>query len=303
MRLARLFAMTPVTRRRLTVLVAIAAFATVAAFAVADSIITRNAPSTDGSQPKASGYIEGSAGAPLAAPDSGEREPYTGGLQARLPGSSKPDKKECKGEKRCEQKRDRDGEQTVETVAAAFGSAGSGEDGTGLTPPCTDTDSCVGEIRQLIPRVRERVSGLPLIRECTSSIGGEALCFDFGDGRYLVGDAPDEGGAELGFCAPSGYYYVSGPAPEGGAGVACPDEGGKDDSDGGDVPTARECTSSIGGQATCFDFGDGKYIVSDPLTDGRGELGFCTGSGYYYVSAPSATGEAGAKCPDAAAAP
>lgn len=297
--------MTPVTRSRLTVLVALAAFALVVTFAVADSIITPSAPSTDGSQPKASGYIEGSAGAPLAAPDSGESAPYTGGLQARLPGSSKPDKKDCKSEKRCDQKkRDAGDGETVETVAASFGLASSGRDDvSGFTPPCDDTDSCVGEIKQLIPRVRERVTDLPLIRDCESSIGGEALCFDFGDGKYLVGDGPADGETELGFCTPSGYYYVSGPTIEGGAGVACPGEHGNNNGgNGDDVPTTRECTSSSGGEAKCFDFGDGKYIVSDPLADGGGELGFCTGSGYYYISAPSATGEAGAKCPDAPAA-
>ena len=215
--------MTPVTRSRLTVLVALAAFAMVVAVAVADNI-TRNAPPTDDSQPTASGYIDGSAGAPPAAPDSGEREPYTGGLQARLPGSSKPDKKDCKREKRCdEKKRDGDGEQTVQTVAAAFAPASSDDGDNGLTPPCTDTDSCVGEIKQLIPRVRERVSDLPLIRECTSSIGGEALCFDFGDGQYIVSDPLADGGGEFGFCTGSGYYYVSAPTATGEAGGKCPD--------------------------------------------------------------------------------
>jgi hypothetical protein len=141
------------------------------------------------------------------------------------------------------------------------------------------------------------------MRECVSSIGGEALCFDVGGGNYFVGDAPGDGGTELGFCAPSGYYYVSGPTLDGGAGAACPDEPGNGGSQDGEVPTARECTSSSGGEATCFDFGDGKYIVSDPASDGGGELGFCTSSGYYYVSAESAAGEAGAECPDAEAAP
>lgn len=295
--------MTPVTRSRLTVLLALGAFVLVVAFAVADSVTLISGPSSNDPERKTSGYIEGAAGTPLVAPDSGEYAPYTGGLQERLPGSSKTDKKECKGEKRCDdEKRDGDGDQDVETVAAAFGPTDSGDVDSGLAPPCGDADSCVGEIKQLIPRVRERVSDLPLIRECTSSIGGEALCFDFGDGNYLVGDAPDDGEAELGFCAPSGYYYVSGPTLEGGAGVGCPDEKGKDGSDGGDAPSTRECTSSSGGEATCYDFGDGKYIVSDPLSDGGGELGFCTNSGYYYISAPSATGEAGAECPDASSA-
>ncbi len=82
------------------------------------------------------------------------------------------------------------------------------------------------------------------------------------------------------------------------AGGACPGEDGTGKGHNGDAPTARECTSSTGGDATCFDFGGGKYLVSDPLDDGEGELGFCTSSGYYFVSAPSAHGETGAKCPD-----
>jgi hypothetical protein len=296
--------MTPVTRRRLTVLVAIAAFGLVVAFAVADNI-TRNAPPKDDSQATASGYLDGSAGAPLTAPDSSEEEPYTGGLQERLAGTSEPDKKKgCKGEKPCEKKdRDDDAEGTAETIPAAFAPASSDDGGNGLTPPCTDADSCVGEIEQLIPRVRERVSDLPLVRECTSSIGGEALCFDFGDGEYLVGDAPDEDGAEIGFCSSSGYYYVSGPTLEGGAGVDCPDEpGNSGGGNGDDAPTTRECTSSTGGQATCFDFGDGQYIVNDPFADGGGEVGFCDGSDYHYVSGPTGTADTGGKCPDAAAA-
>ena len=294
--------MTPVTRSRLTVLLAIAAFAAVVAFAVADSVTFIGEPSSPGPKRNASGYIDGAAGTPLLAPDEGEYAPFTGGLQPRRAGSSKPRKaKECKAEKRCDEKKGDEGaEQTVETVAATFAPADSGDEGA-LTPPCDDADTCVGEIQQLIPRVRERVSDLPLISECTSSIGGEALCFDFGDGNYLVGDAPDDGEAELGFCTPAGYYYVSGPSLESGTGGACPDEhgGGNGNADGGDAPTTRECTSASGGDATCFDFGDGSYIVSDPLADGGGELGFCTDSGYYYVSAPSGTGEAGAECPAA----
>ena len=125
---------------------------------------------------------------------------------------------------------------------------------------------------------RAAVPDLPRIRECTSSIGGEATCFDFGDGNYLVGDAPTDGEGELGFCTSSGYYYVSGPSLEGGVGAACPGDPAVRTQRRGDAPTARECTSSIGGDATCFDFGGGNYIVSDPIADGEGELGFCTDS-------------------------
>ena len=99
---------------------------------------------------------------------------------------------------------------------------------------------------------------------------------------------------EFGFCTGSGYYHVTGPYLGGGIGAACPGDRPSDrerrDGRPKARPRSRECTSSIGGQATCFDFGDGSYIVSDSHADGEGELGFCTDSGYYYVSAPSARG-------------
>jgi hypothetical protein len=63
----------------------------------------------------------------------------------------------------------------------------------------------------------------------------------------------------------------------------------------------RECTSSVGGEATCFDFADGKYLVIDSKDDGESELGFCTGSGYYYVAGPSVDGGTNDECPDSAA--
>ena len=43
----------------------------------------------------------------------------------------------------------------------------------------------------------------PTTRDCTSSNGGEATCVDFGAGNYLVGDSPDDGQGELGFCTAS----------------------------------------------------------------------------------------------------
>ena len=115
-----------------------------------------------------------------------------------------------------------DDDQPEEVVAAAFVPAG-GADG-GLPLPCSDTNSCVDRVGKLITDVRDRVLDLPTMRECTSSIGGEATCFDFGSGNYLVGDDPTDGEGEFGFCTDSGYYYVSGPSLEGGAGVACPGE-------------------------------------------------------------------------------
>ncbi len=189
-----------------------------------------------------------------------------------------------------------DDDQTA--MLAALIPAGSG--GGGQPLPCTDTNSCVDRVGRLITDVADRLPGLPRIRECTSSIGGKATCFDFGAGNYLVGDSPADGQAELGFCTASGYYYVSGPSLGGGTGGACP--GGRPHkrerpTGQGAPPTPRECESLSGGDATCFDFSGGSYIVSDPLADGKGELGFCTGSGYYYVSAPSAEGAAGANCP------
>ena len=296
--------MRPSTRRRLIALVAVATFGLAVTFAVADNF-TLIGPRTVEPTGEVSPPLEDATSAP-SDPSGDELGAYAGGLQQRLDGASEPDKKRCKADKRCEKNGrggdDEDGDET-ETVAALI-PAGSGGGGDRPALPCTDTNSCVGRLEALIPYVRDRVAEqLPRIRECTSSIGGEATCFDFGNGNYLVGDAPQDGQAEIGFCTKSGYYHVSAPALDGGAGAACPDDpAGEADGEGDDPPTARECTSSSGGQAKCFDFGDGKYIVSDPPDDGEGELGFCTGSGYYYVSAPSAEGGAGVECPDAPAA-
>ena len=203
-------------------------------------------------------------------------------------GDRKSDRKKRSG-------RNADEEQT-EVLAALIpnGSADAGNP----APPCADTDSCVGHIERIVPDVHRRIADLPLIRECKSSIGGDALCFDFGGGHYLVGDSPEDGQAELGFCASSGYYYVSGPQLDGGSRTACPDD--RAAAEAGDPPSTRACSSSTGGEATCFGFGGGRYIVSDPFDDGEGELGFCTPSGYYFVAAPSGSGGTAAECPDAA---
>ena len=172
------------------------------------------------------------------------------------------------------------------------------DDGSEVTLPCTEVGSCVDRVGRLVNDVGEALPDQLPIRKCTSSIGGDALCVDFGDGNYLVGDAPYDGEAELGFCTGSAYYHVTGPELDGGIGRACPDDpGGNGNSDGGDAPTTRECTSSNGGEAVCFDFADGSYIVYDPHDDGQSELGFCTNSGYSYLSAPSGGGEADAECP------
>jgi hypothetical protein len=182
--------------------------------------------------------------------------------------------------------------------------AGLIPDGSGggeLPLPCGNAGSCVDQVGHLIPDVAVRVPDVPTLRQCTSSIGGDATCFDFGEGRYLLGDGPADGRTELGFCTSSGdYYNVSGPYLDGGVDAACPGERrrGHERRLGRRLPpTAYDCKSLSGGNATCYDLGRGRYIVSDSLADGSGELGFCSDSGYYYVSAPSGKGEAGAKCP------
>jgi len=271
------------TRLRLVVSFAIAAFGLAVAFAIADGVVF-NGSSKDESMRWVTGYIDGAAGAPA--------EP-SGGVRGVAAASS--ESRAGRANKRDGAKKKRGGDGAGEKVLAAAVIPTGASEGSGPAAPCAGTASCIGRLERLTTDVRKRIADLPLIRECTSSIGGEALCFDFGDGHYLVGDAPDDGQAELGFCASSGYYYVSGPSPDGGARTACPDD--RAAAERGDPPAARECTSSTGGEATCFDFGGGRYIVSDPLDDGKGELGFCTPSGYYYVSAPSGRGGAGGKCP------
>jgi hypothetical protein len=257
-----------------------------AAFAVADSInlVSPRAVAPQGEifPPRDDGTAD------AATPEHDEL-----GARASAPGRS-PGKagKRDDGDKRRNGSAGVGGDQAVMAAAVIPGRDGGGES------PCSGTNSCVDRVGRLITDVADKLPGLPKIRECTSSIGGEAICFDFGAGNYMVGDSPADGQAELGFCTADGYYYVSGPSLGGGAGSACPGDHPADGGTGGDAPTARECQSSIGGQATCFDFGGGNYLVSDPQSDGEGELGFCTSSDYYYVSAPSAEGDAGAKCPN-----
>lgn len=282
--------MRPSTRTRLVVSIALIISGIAVTFAAANSLInTREADKS----PSASSSVGQIAGASGAEPDA------TGAVLGAQASSEEPraaDKdraqpKRCGDERRCEGSWG-DAERSGRAVAAALVLAGDEQQG-GSNP--VDAD----RITQLIPRVRERVLDLLKMTDCKSAIGGDAICFEFTDGSYLVGDAPQDGAGELGFCTSSGYYFVAGPTPDGGAGVECPGGSEGDETGGGHLPRARECTSSIGGEATCFAFGGGKYLVSDPFGDGEGELGFCTKDGYYFVSAPSAEGGAGGECPDA----
>ncbi len=278
------------TRGRLVFSVALIIFGIAVTFAAADSLINthhadKSHASSDVSQiAGAAGAEDDPAGAVLGA------EASSGEPRADSDGDRR---KRCDEERRCEGNWG-GAERSGAATAAAFVVTDNDQEQRQADAPGVD------RIRQLIPSVRERVEDALKIRDCTSSIGGEAICFDFGDGNYLVGDAPSDGEGELGFCTPSGYYFVSGPTPDGGVGVECPGASGGDETGAGDTPRARECTSSIGGDATCFAFGGGKYLVSDPFDDGEGELGFCTRDGYYFVAAPSAEGGTGGDCPDPA---
>jgi hypothetical protein len=288
-------------RTRLAVSLVLIAFGLAATFAVADSLIS-NTPDAEKAQSSPLGEIEGGTDTPAvpAAPESDAPEGLAKAAPSDDEKKQRADAAWCADDQRCE----REGRDGGRAEMAAVWAPVSAGDRSAPAPSCGDANSCVDRVVSLIPRVRERPLDLPTIEECTSSIGGDALCFDFGDGNYLVGDAPTDGAGELGFCTSLGYYYVAGPSPQGGAGGPCPDDRGDGAGDGG-APTVRDCTSSIGGEATCFDFGDGKYLVFDRTDEGEGELGFCAGSDYYFVSvaAPSAAdGDAGAKCPDAAAA-
>ena len=281
--------MRPSTRTRLVVSIALIIFGIAVTFAAADSLINTDhadkSPSSgdvsqiagaSGAEPDATGDVLG-AGASSAEPTADEDR-------------TKP--KRCGDDRRCEGSWGDVSRGGSATAAAFFMS--TDDEQQGHSAPAVD------RIKQLIPQVRERVDDVLKIRDCTSSIGGEALCFEFGDGNYLVGDGPADGQAEFGFCASDGYYFVSGPTPAGGVGAACPDGSTGDETGGGPAPKARECMSSVGGDATCFAFGGGKYLVTDPSNDGEGELGFCTRDGYYFVAAPSAEGGTGGECPDAA---
>ena len=274
-------------RARLAAVVTLAVLSVGAAFALADSI---NLVSPRTLEPHGEVFPpSGDATAEAATPEHHE-------LGARASA------REHRAGKRDERDRRRSGSAGVgsdQAVMAAAVIPVGGGDGDALPLPCTGTNSCVDRVGRLITNVTDTLPGLPKIRECKSSIGGQAICFDFGAGNYLVGDDPADGEGELGFCAGSGYYHVSGPSLGGGVGSACPGDRPADGGTGDDAPTAHECKSLAGGEATCFDFGDGNYLVSDPYADGEGELGFCASSGYYYVSAPSAEGAAGARCPNA----
>jgi hypothetical protein len=275
------------TRTRLVVSIALIIFGLAVTFAAADSLI--NTGGGDKSHSSAGTSLAQVAGASGAEPDG------TGEVLGAKATNEAPADKDHTERKRCDEDRQCEGswgggERSGTSVAATFGVSDDRQ---------RQTDApAVDHIRQLIPTVRDRVEDLLKIRDCTSSIGGDAICFDFGDGNYLVGDAPGDGAGELGFCTSDGYYFVSGPTPAGGAGVECPDGSAGDETGAARTPRARECTSSIGGDATCFAFGGGKYLVSDPFDDGEGELGFCTRDGYYFVAAPSAEGGSGGDCPD-----
>jgi hypothetical protein len=285
------------TRRRLVVSIALIISGIAVTFAAADSLI--NTHHADKSQSGDVGQIAGASG---AEPDA------TGDVLGAQASSEEPrvDKdrtqpKHCNEERRCEGSWG-DAARGGEAVAALMLTGDDGSEGGGA-PTCADTNSCVDHIRELIPSVRERVDDVLSIHECISSIGGEAACFSFADGSYLVADGPKDGEAELGFCTSSGYYYVSAPAPEPGTRSACPDgpaAGGGEAPRGHEPSAVRDCTSSVGGEATCFGFSGGTYLLSDSLQDGEGELGFCTRDGYYFVAGPSAEGGTGGACPDAA---
>lgn len=275
-------------RTRLVVSIALIVFGVAVTIAAADSLINtgggHKSHSTSGTS------VAQIAGASGAEPDAtGDVLGADATSEERDADKDRAERKRCGEDRQCEG--DWGDSSRSGTTAAAF-VVPERDQANGDEAPAVD------RIRQLIPDVRERVDDLLKIRDCTSSIGGEAICFDFGDGNYLVGDAPTDGAGELGFCTSDGYYFVSGPTPAGGAGAECPDGSTGDETGTGRAPKARECTSSVGGDATCFAFGGGKYLVSDPFGDGEGELGFCTRDGYYFVAAPSAEGGSGGDCPD-----
>ena len=283
--------MRPSTRTRLVVSIALIISGIAVTFAAANSLInTREADKSH----SASGSVGQIAGATGAEP------PATGEVLGAQSSSEEPraadreraKPKHCGDARRCEGTWG-DASRSGQAVAAAFVVSGHEQQQGDSSPADRD------RITQVIPRVRERVLDLLKITECTSLIGGDAICVKFPDGSYLVGDAANDGAGEMGFCTGSGYYFVAGPTPDGGTGVECPDGSAGDETGGGQMPKARECTSSVGGEATCFAFGGGMYLVSDPFRDGGGELGFCTRDGYYFVSASSAAGGIGGECPAA----
>jgi hypothetical protein len=132
-------------------------------------------------------------------------------------------------------------------------------------------------------------------RECTSSNGGAATCIDFDAGNYLVLDPPDDGHGELGFCtdqeqAPDGpgYYFASGPSPDGGKNDACPGGAaapapapGGGEGEGGETPPPPPDGD-----------GDGAADSNDrcPATAGSGPDG-CPEQPAESTSEPAPTGE------------
>lgn len=285
--------MRPSARTRIIVSIALIISGIAVTFAAANSLInTGNSDKSPSGGPNALAQIAGAGGA--------EDDPAGDVLGAEASGSEPRADKErdrrprCNEERRCEGSWG-DAERSGRAAVAALILSGDDQQHR-------RTAADVDQITQLIPRVRERVEDLLPLRECTSAIGGDAICFDFSDGNYLVGDLPDDGSVEIGFCTSDGYYYVASGALAGGRGTPCPGDADGDDKPTSEKPpTARECTSAVGGEASCFDFGHDKYLVIDPMDDGESELGFCTGDGYYYVSGPSVDGGTKAECPDSSA--
>jgi len=289
--------MRPVTRLRLASLIALVVFGIAVTFAVADSLTLLGTRTIE---------PHGAVAAPIGgAPDTDDPAPPAHDELGAIASGSAPeaerrderkDEKSDRGDRGDRAETEQSDESSGSVIPAVI------DDGGQLTLPCTEVDSCVERVGRLITDVGETAPDLLPMRGCTSSIGGEALCVDFGDGNYLVGDAPYDGEAELGFCTGSGYYHVTGPSLDGGIGAACPDDPGGERNSDGDAPAVRECTSSNGAEAVCFDFADGSYIVYDAHDDGESELGFCSSSGYSYISAPTGEGQADAECPEAVAA-
>ena len=277
------------TRGRLVVPIAVAVFGTGVALAVTDTGVV--SPRTI--DPKGEVY-------PALGEKNEAATPEQGVLgAARSARETRPAEDQEDDDKR--KRRDAAADEVGEAaVLAAMIPAGSG--GGGVALPCSDTGSCMNRVGRLITDTTERLPALPALRKCISSVGGDAMCFDFGGGAYLLGDGPADGKSELGFCTGSGYYHVSGPFLGGGVDTVCPGErlrGRERRSGRRNPPTTYNCESLSGGRAICYDLGRGNYIVSDSPADGRGEFGFCGESGYYYVSAPSGKGEAGVECPGA----
>jgi hypothetical protein len=195
------------THGRLAGLIALAACGTGVAFAVTGSVDVVSPRTVE-----ANSEIY-----PPLDPKDAPTSPAQGVLGARETRAMR----ERNGDDRRKRRGDRAEEADEAAVLAAFIPEASG--GGGAPLPCSDTNSCVNRVGRLVTDVADRVPNLPRLRECTSSIGGAAICFDFGGGNYLVGDGPADGETELGFCTSSGYYYVSAPSAAGEAGAKCPD--------------------------------------------------------------------------------